>query len=216
MKKIFLVLFLLIAIAVLFAFSPQASGLYESICKQQLKTQFNIEADFENFQVQALKKINCTKVDLSKKDNQVQAEEVVIQILSIKPLHDYYEIKVDSKELEIADLDGSILPLASVITKQTHSDILKSTKLEHVNFNLIKDKEKIKVYNIDAVGEKIKVYGSVDITENLGICNLTIHIPAEKAEEMPEFSKALSKLLFDMEQEGDWVVFKLTNIPFKI
>jgi len=57
MKKIFLVLFLLIAIAVLFAFSPQASGLYESICKQQLKTQFNIEADFENFQVQALKKI---------------------------------------------------------------------------------------------------------------------------------------------------------------
>ena len=158
MKKILLVILLLIVIAVIVALSPQASGIYESICKQQLKDRFNIEAKFDSFQVQTLKKVNCTKVVLHKKDNQVQAEEVQVEIVKLRPLGDYFEIKLNSRELEIADLDGSILPLASIITKQTHSDILKSIKLEHVNFNLIKDGNKIKIYAIDAVGEKLKVY----------------------------------------------------------
>jgi len=216
MKKILLAIPLLIVIIVIFLLSPRASGIYESICKQQLKDRFNIEAKFDSFQVQTLKKVNCTKVVLHKKDNQVQAEEVQVEIVKLRPLGDYFEIKLNSRELEIADLDGSILPLASIITKQTHSDILKSIKLEHVNFNLIKDGDKIKIYDIDAVGEKLKVYGSVDIIQNQGICNLSIHIPAKETEDMPKFSKALSKLLFDMEQEGDWAIFKLTNIPFKI
>jgi len=208
MKKILLVILLLIVIAVIVALSPQASGIYESICKQQLKDRFNIEANFESFQVQALKKINCTKVVLRKKDNQVQAEEVQVEIVKLRPLGNYFEIKLNSRGLEIADLDGSILPLASIITKQTHSDILKSTKLKHVNFNLIKDKDNIRVYDIDAVGEKLKVYGSVDIMQNAEIYDLSIYIPAKKIEDMPKFSKALSKLLFNMKQEGDWAVFK--------
>jgi hypothetical protein len=216
MKKILFVILLLIVIAVIFAFSPQASGIYESICIKQLNDKYNIEAAFDSFEVRGLKQINCTEVILNKKENQIQAQEVQVKIIRLRPLADYFEIRLDSKGLEIADLDGNILPLASVITKQTHSDVLKSTKLKHLNFNLRKDKDKIKVYDIDAVGEKIKVYGSVDVLQNRGVCNLTIHVPKEKADEMPEFSKALSKVLFNMEQEGDWMIFNLTNIPFKM
>lgn len=212
MKKLTLAVLLFIIITIIFMLSPYASGAYEVICKQQLKTRFDIQANFENFQIQPFKKINCTKIILNKGGNQIKAEEAVIKIIDLKPFSNYFEIRLESKKLEIANINAKMLPLVDIISKQTDSDILKSVKLNHVNFNLVKDKKKVKIYDIEAVGDKLKVHGAVDIVKDRAICNLTLYIPTEKTENMPKFSK----ILLGMKQEGDWSIFRLRNIPFRI
>ncbi len=212
MKKLTLAIFLFIVITIIFMLSPYASGAYKAICKQQLQARFDIQANFETFQVQLFKEINCGKIILNKGDNQIKAEEVIIKIIDLKPLSNYFEIRLDSKKLEIADINGKMLPLVDIISKQTDGDILKSAKLNYVSFNLIKDKKNVKIYDIKAVGDKLKVHGAVDIIKDRAICNLTLYIPAEKTKNMPKFSK----ILLGMEQEGDWSIFRLRNVPFRI
>jgi hypothetical protein len=194
-------------------FSPFASGIYEGILKDQLLVKYNIQADFESFKVKALSRIDATGVVLNKENSRIKAGEAIIKIESLRPFADYYSLRLETNKVEIAEVDKKEFPIFNIISKTTDEDVLKSAKMDYINFNLIKNKELIKVYNIEAVGEKLKVYGNIDIKQNKSICSFKIYVPAEKTEDMPEFSKSLSKLLFNMEEEEGWSVFEINNVP---
>jgi hypothetical protein len=212
MKKLPLII-TVIALGVIFLLSPFASGLYKAIITSALVSNHDIDSGFSSFKVNPLKReINITGAVFIKDDNKIEAQKIKADILSFNIFSGNYKITLNSEEVKISEANVKFMPLLEVISKQTDDEILKKAELDYINFSIKKSDKKLSIDNIEAVGKSLKVYGKIDITGKSGIGNLNLYLPAKKTEDIPD----LAKILLSMEQEGDWTILKLRDIPFRI
>ena len=205
LKKSLLIILALIITLTIVIISPLSSLLLKSAFESKLEQAFNVKIDLAGFNFQIFKGIEVDSIKFYRKNFELTAGKTVLKPVRISFINREFVIDCSIENIALCNKRNNLSLILDLLSKNSNSSSLNRLNFKRVKAEIIIKKGLISFENIEAVGQKAKVYGNITRNNKSTDYNLDLYLPVGLTENMSD----LTKTLLNVNTQGEWSKFKI-------
>ena len=205
LKKSLLIILALIITLIILIINPLSSLLLKSALESKLEQAFNAKIDLAGFNFQIFKGIEVDSINFYKKNFELTAGKTVLKPVHISFINREFVIDCSIENIALYNKRNNLSLILDLLSKNSNSSSLNRLNFKRGKAKITIKKRLISFENIEAVGQKAKVYGNIIRNNKSTDYKLDLYLPVGLTENM----SGLTKTLLNINTQGDWSKFNI-------